>query len=87
MSSFSINFKKSSSDLQSVDIWINLLSGFPKSSKPVSQDFQDIGYYKDEKGYTRFGIIPKKVQQRVFATWDNYDGRNLTSNPKYRWII
>ena len=33
----------------------------PKSSKPISQDFQDIGYYKDEKGYTRFGIIPKKM--------------------------
>ena len=56
----------------------------PKSSKPISQDFQDIGYYKDEKGYTRFGIIPKKMQQTVFATWDNYDGRNLTSNPNYR---
>ena len=56
----------------------------PKSNKPISQDFQDIGYYKDEKGYTRFGIIPKKMQQAVFATWDNYDGRNLTSNPNYR---
>lgn len=56
----------------------------PKSSKPISQDFQDIGYYKDEKGYTRFGIIPKKMQQTVFATWDNYDGKNLTSNPNYR---
>jgi hypothetical protein len=33
----------------------------PKSNKPISQDFQDIGYYKDEKGYTRFGIIPKKM--------------------------
>lgn len=56
----------------------------PKSNKPISQDFQDIGYYKDEKGYTRFGIIPKKMQQTVFATWDNYDGKNLTSNPNYR---
>ena len=56
----------------------------PKSNKPISQDFQDIGYYKDEKGYTRFGIIPKKIQQTVFATWDNYDGKNLTSNPNYR---
>lgn len=56
----------------------------PKSNKPISQDFQDIGYYKDEKGYTRFGIIPKKMQQTVFAIWDNYDGKNLTSNPNYR---
>lgn len=30
----------------------------------VEQDeedvFQDFGYYKDEKGYTHFGVIPKK---------------------------
>ena len=32
----------------------------------VEQDegdvFQDFGYYKDEKGYTHFGVIPKKEQ-------------------------
>jgi len=31
----------------------------PVSVKPVSQDFQDIGYYTDERGYKHFGIIPK----------------------------
>ena len=24
------------------------------------EEFQDIGYYIDEKGYRRFGAIPKK---------------------------
>jgi len=31
----------------------------PCTTKPISSGFQDIGYYKDEKGYTRFGVIPK----------------------------
>lgn len=56
----------------------------PKSNKPISQEFQDIGYYKDEKGYTRFGIIPKKITQSVRVSWDLYDGKNVTSNPIYR---
>lgn len=58
----------------------------PKSNKPISQDFQDIGYYKDERGYTRFGIIPKNqfTKNQVIATWDIYDGKNITSNPNYR---
>ena len=51
----------------------------------VSNEFQDIGYYKDEKGYTRFGIIPKQNNNRkVQARWDLYDGRNVNSNPYYR---
>jgi hypothetical protein len=31
----------------------------PVATKEVQEEFQDIGYYKDEKGYTRFGVIPK----------------------------
>jgi hypothetical protein len=31
----------------------------PKVNKPISDEFQDIGYYTDERGYKRFGIIPK----------------------------
>jgi len=30
----------------------------PKKAEPVSSTFQDVGYYKDENGYTRYGIIP-----------------------------
>jgi len=31
----------------------------PVSVKETKNEFQDIGYYKDEKGYTHFGVIPK----------------------------
>jgi hypothetical protein len=31
----------------------------PVAVKSIENQFQDIGYYKDEKGYTRFGVIPK----------------------------
>lgn len=57
----------------------------PKKVKDDSNKFRDIGYYKDEKGYTRFGVIPKQIQVQVKANWDNlYDGRNVTSDPRYR---
>lgn len=57
----------------------------PVAIKDTKKEFQDIGYYKDENGYTRYGIIPKQnQQQQVKATWDLYDGRNVTSNPLYR---
>ena len=58
----------------------------PKIQKDISKEFQDIGYYKDEKGYTHFGIIPKNYfNTQVRANWDDlYDGRNVTSDPRYR---
>jgi len=33
----------------------------PRITKPISEEFQDIGYYKDENGNTQFGIIPKQL--------------------------
>lgn len=56
----------------------------PREQKEYIEEFKDIGYYKDEKGYTRFGVIPKIKQVQIKATWDLYDGRNVTSNPNYR---
>lgn len=53
----------------------------------VEQDegdvFQDFGYYKDEKGYTHFGVIPKKEQPinvNIKYTDDPY--RIETSDPR-----
>lgn len=48
----------------------------PKAIKQADEEYQDIGYYYDEKGYKRFGAIPKKTQQ--FTT--NF---NPYSNPRY----
>ena len=56
----------------------------PKKQKEENQEFQDVGYYIDERGYKRFGVIPKQITQQVKARWDTYDGRNVTSNPYYR---
>ena len=57
----------------------------PRVAQEQRREFRDIGYYKDENGYTRYGIIPKQIQRQVSANWDNlYDGRNVTSNPRYR---
>ena len=56
----------------------------PREQPKYDKEFQDIGYYKDENGYTRFGVIPKQITQQVKARWDLEDGRNVNSNPNYR---
>ena len=57
----------------------------PKKVENKSNEFKDIGYYTDEKGYKRFGVIPKQnINLQVTARWDLYDGRNVTSDPRYR---
>ena len=41
--------------------------------------------YKDENGYTRYGVIPRNnFATQAKATWDLYDGKNVTSDPRYR---
>ena len=57
----------------------------PVQVKPIKNEFQDIGYYIDEKGYRRFGIIPKQKTEQARVKWDTHDGNiNITSNPLYR---
>lgn len=48
------------------------------------EDFQDIGYYFDEKGYRHFGIIPKKQTQPVTINQEKQDDpyRIETSDPR-----
>ena len=58
----------------------------PKVSKPIKDEFRDIGYYKDENGYTKFGIIPKQISHQIKAHIDTgyVEGYNITSDPRYR---
>ena len=56
----------------------------PRVPRIISSEFQDIGYYKDERGYTRFGVIPKYNRSPINASWDLEDGKNIISNPRYR---
>ena len=47
--------------------------------------FQDIGYYKDENGIKRFGVIPKTEQPKVRILQDFTNeivNRNRTSDPR-----
>ena len=48
------------------------------------EEFQDIGYYIDEKGYRHFGAIPKKPIQQILINWEKQDDtyRIETSDPR-----
>lgn len=58
----------------------------PKKQEVVSQKFQDIGYYTDEKGIRRYGVIPKENQfiAKGHINTGYVQGYNITSNPRYR---
>lgn len=54
----------------------------------VSNEWQDVGYYKDERGITRFGVIPNNKQEIPNYTWKHqyYDpSRNQTSNLRHNY--
>ena len=47
--------------------------------------FQDIGYYRDENGIKRFGVIPKNEQPKVKILQEFTNeivNRNRTSDPR-----
>lgn len=49
-------------------------------------EWQDIGWYTDEKGYKKYGVIPKKDNVNI-PKYDiyperYYDGYNKTSDPR-----
>lgn len=56
----------------------------PKINNKIQQEFQDIGYYRDENGYVRFGVIPKPIERNIRASWNLDDNRNKISDPRYR---
>jgi hypothetical protein len=58
----------------------------PREYKPVGQGLRDIGYYIDEKGVKRYGIIPNQNKFEVKGEINTgyIPGSNITSNPRYR---
>lgn len=63
------------------------LNGFtPKSMEQSTETTQQLGYYIDEYGHKRFGIIPNKVERsKLTFNPDYYDddtGTVRTSNPR-----
>lgn len=56
----------------------------PKSMKPREEVFQDIGYYIDEHGYKKYGVIPNNsmlYKPRVNDEWRSMQSDIRTSNP------
>lgn len=48
------------------------------------EEFQDFGYYRDERGYIRHGVIPKREPQLININIEKYDDpyRIETSDPR-----
>lgn len=58
----------------------------PTQTKPISSKFKDIGYYIDENGNRRFGVIPRHEENFTKGNIDTgyIQGYNITSNSRYR---
>lgn len=58
----------------------------PKKTENQYDEFEDFGYYTDERGYKKWGIIPKKTTPRY--GWDTQPisdySYNRTSDPRRR---
>ena len=59
----------------------------PRKTKNETSAFQDIGYYTDEYGIKRYGIIPTqcKYQTRSNNDFSKFSNFYRTSNPRYKW--
>lgn len=58
----------------------------PKILKDETEEFQDIGFYVDEHGIKKYGIIPnnKFNKTKINDSWQSYDNFKITSDPRYR---
>jgi hypothetical protein len=58
----------------------------PKAIKQEPEAYEDVGYYTDENGIRRFGVIQKSNQNQVRYTTDfaHDNSINRTSDPRYR---
>ena len=58
----------------------------PKAVKVEEQIVQDIGYYYDEYGIKRYGVIPnnRQFKTQVSDSFESYDNFSHSSNPRYR---
>jgi hypothetical protein len=60
----------------------DLMGQQAKPEKKVSDEFQDFGYYTDENGYKRRGIIPNKTKQ----VEELLDSAKFAQHGGVRWI-
>ena len=61
------------------------LSGVvPREIEETNDEWQDMGWYTDERGYKHFGVIPKQINTYANIKVRN-DYRARTSDPRNRW--
>lgn len=59
-----------------------------KQINPMQNEFEDIGYYVDERGYKRYGVIPKKSNLEININnpnWTNRDEEIFVRTSYYGW--
>ncbi len=63
------------------------LTGYvPRDIEDSNNVFQDVGYYIDENGIKRYGVIPNKsqYQTKMNIGWTEDNNFRRTSDPRYR---
>lgn len=58
----------------------------PQVEDSYEEEWEDIGWYTDERGIKRYGVIPKSFNTQIpkYELFpDQDDGRIRTSNPRY----
>ena len=66
-----------------------LSSRVPSEVKKEVEEFEDFGYYIDERGYKRWGVIPKPDKELLIQDNRNaYDPRRIdSSDPRHHQIL
>ena len=61
----------------------------PSEVKKEIEEFEDFGYYIDEKGYRRWGVIPKSDKKLILQDSRNtYDPRGIdSSDPRHHQML
>lgn len=61
-----------------------LIGVIPRVDTIVNNEWKDIGWYIDEKGIRRHGVIPKGAPQALYKPINSYDpSRIRSSRPMY----
>lgn len=57
-------------------------SVIPTKIKKATDVWEDVGYYIDEKGYKRWGIIPRQQPSNIVINDEPIDHGKRTSDPR-----
>lgn len=61
-----------------------LIGVLPRADEVVNKKWRNVGWYTDERGYKKFGVIPDKDQITQTNIRNEYDpSRDRSSRPRY----